>query len=168
MKQLFSTFAILLMAVLVNSANAQHKSLASVSPEFKYDATGSATNAADVNTKALKDFDRSFKDVANEKWYTVPDGFFASFNDNGIETKVAYDKKGTWHSTVRTLDETQLPFAIRDVVKSTYYDSKILVAYEIKHNDGVVYIIKTEDSKTLETLRVTDGGIEIIASNTKG
>ena len=168
MKQLFSTFAILLIAVMVNNANAQHKSFTSVSNELNYDAIGSAVNAADVSTKALKDFSRSFKNAANEKWYTVSDGFLASFNDNGIETKVAYNKKGVWHSTVRTLDETQLPFAIRDVVKSTYYDSKILVAYEIKHSDGVVYIIKTEDSKTLKTLRVIDGGIEIIASNTRG
>jgi hypothetical protein len=94
--------------------------------------------------------------------------FFASFSDNGIETKVAYDKKGIWHSTVRTLEESQLPFEVRDVVKRTYYDSRILVGYEIKHNDGIVYIIKTEDSKTLKTLRVANGEIEIIADNTKG
>ena len=168
MKQLFSTFAILLIAVLVNNANAQQKSLTSVSNEFNYDAIASATRAADVSTKALKDFSRSYKNAVNEKWYTVSDGFLASFNDNGIETKVAYNKKGVWHSTVRTLDETQLPFAVRDVVKSTYYDSKILVAYEIKHVDGVVYILKIEDTKTLRTLRIIDGGIEIIASNTRG
>src|SRR4051794_27358783 len=168
MKQLFSTFAILLIAVLVNNVNAQHKSLVSASTDFKYDAAGSAANATDVNSKALKDFSKSFKNVTGEKWYIVTDGFFASFNDAGIETKVAYDKKGTWHSTVRTLDETQLPFTVRDIVKRTYYDAKILVAYEIKHSDGLVYIIKTEDSKTLKTLRVINGEMEIIADNTRG
>ena len=167
MKKLLSTFVLLLFAVLCN-VNAQHKSLSSASNEFKYDATGNAMNVADVNTKALKDFNKSFKNVTSEKWYIVSDGFFASFSDNGIETKVAYDKKGIWHSTVRTLEESQLPFEVRDVVKRTYYDSRILVGYEIKHNDGIVYIIKTEDSKTLKTLRVANGEIEIIADNTKG
>ena len=162
MKQLFSTFAILLIAVLINNANAQHKSLASVN-DFRYDATGNAATAADVNEKALKDFDKSFRNVTNEKWYTVSDGFFASFNNNGIETKVAYDRKGNWHCTVRTLEESQLPFNVRDAVKRTYYDSKILVGYEIKHTDGIVYIIKTEDSISLKTLRVVNGEMEIIA-----
>ena len=168
MKQLFSTFAILLIAVLVNNTNAQHKSLASSSNEFKYDAVGNATNASGVNVKAVKDFSKSFKNVTGEKWYTVSDGFFANFNDKGIETKVAYDKKGIWHSTIRTLDDTQLPSDVRDVVKSKYYDSKILVGYEIKHNDGFVYIIKIEDTKTLKILRVTDGEIEIISDYTRG
>jgi len=66
------------------------------------------------------------------------------------------------------LDDTQLPSDVRDVVKSKYYDSKILVGYEIKHNDGFVYIIKIEDTKTLKTLRVTDGEMEIISDYTRG
>jgi len=165
MKQLFSTIVILLTAVVFDSAIAQHKSLSS------YDnptLNGSAVNASNVNMKALKDFSKSFKSVTGEKWYAVEDGFFASFSDNGIDTKVAYDKKGNWHSTLRTLDETQLPFAVRDNVKSVYYDAKILVGYEIKSRDGSVYIIKTEDSKTLKTLRVVDGNIEVISDNIRG
>ena len=67
MKKLLSTLVLLLFAVLCN-VNAQHKSLSSGSNEFKYDATGNAMNVADVNTKALKDFNKSFKNVTSEKW----------------------------------------------------------------------------------------------------
>jgi hypothetical protein len=167
MKQLFSTFAVLLITVLINNANAQHKSLATEN-NFRYDAAGKAATATDVNKKALKDFDKSFRNVANVKWYTVSDGFFASFYVNGIETKVAYDKKGNWHCTVRILEESQLPFEVRDGVKRMYYDSKILVCYEIKHTDGVAYIVKTEDNKSLKTLRVINGEVEIIGDYTRG
>jgi hypothetical protein len=168
MKKLLLTSVSLLFAVLVCKVNAQHQSLSSASNDFKYDATGNAANVADVNTKALRDFSKSFKNVTGEKWYTVSDGFFASFGDNGIETKVAYDKKGTWHCTVRTLEDAQLPSEIRDIVKSKYYDSKILVGYEIKHSEGIVYIIKTQDEKSLKTLRVVNGEMEIVSDYTRG
>jgi hypothetical protein len=174
MKQLFSTLTILLIsAIVLNSAHAQHKSLSSTHSQFKYDTavavnSGTAVDASAVNMKAVKDFSKSFKNVTNEKWYTAEDGFFANFNDNGIETKVAYDKKGIWHCTVRTLSEMQLPYDVRDVVKSKYYDSKILVGYEIKHSNSTVYIVKTEDGKSLKTLRVTDGEMEVITNNIKG
>jgi len=175
MKQIFSAFTVLLIAVTFNYAIAQDNSIAFNSPAFKYEFEIAMNNghlfgieSSNVNAKALKDFSKSFKNVTSEKWYAVEDGFFASFNEKGIETKVAYDQKGNWHCTVRTLDETQMPSDIKDQVKSTYYDSKILVVYEIKSHQATVYIIKTEDSKTLKTLRVADGDIEIIADNTRG
>ena len=172
MKQIFSTLAILVIAVLLNSLNAQDNSLAYNSPDLKntylYDNTNStAADARVISMKALRSFAKSFKNISGEKWYKVSDGFMASFSDNGIETKVAYDSKGIFHCTLRTLNETQLPFDVRDVVKSKYYDFKILVAYEIKH-DNTVYILKIEDSKTLKTLRVADGEMEIITDNIKG
>jgi len=52
------------------------------------------------------------------------------------------------------------------LVKSRYYDFKILVVYEIKH-DNTVYILKMQDAATLKTLRIADGEIEIIADNTR-
>ena len=91
----------------------------------------------------------------------------ANFKENEIETKVAYDQKGKWHCTVRTFGENQLPSDVRDLVKSRYYDYKILLVYEIRH-DNTVYILKIEDATTLKTLRVADGEIEIISDNSKG
>jgi hypothetical protein len=170
MKQIFSI--LLMIGVLANNAKAQDNSTAFNSQDPKniyfYDnANSTAADAAIVKMKALRDFARSFKHVTNEKWYEVEDGFFAHFNDNGIETKVAYDKNGVWHCTIRILNETELPFNVRDIVKSKYYDFKILVTYEIKHNSGTAYILKIEDSKTLKILRVVDGEMEIITDNIK-
>jgi hypothetical protein len=54
------------------------------------------------------------------------------------------------------------------VVKSRYYDFKILVAYEIEHNNSTTYILKIDDGKALKMLRVVDGEIEIITDNIKG
>jgi hypothetical protein len=169
MKKIFSTLAIL---VTIATANAQQdKAIAFNSPDVKKTILSTESSpkvdAADVNTKALKDFNKSFKNISGEQWYKVMDGFIASFKENEIETKVAYDQKGKWHCTVRTFGENQLPSDVRDLVKSRYYDYKILVIYEIRH-DNTVYILKIEDTSTLKTLRVADGEIEIISDNSKG
>jgi len=169
MKKIFSTLAIL---VTIATANAQQaKAIAFNSPDVQKTIlsteSSSKVDAADVNTKALKDFNKSFKNISGEQWYKVTDGFIASFKENEIETKVAYDQKGKWHCTVRTFGENELPSDVRDLVKSRYYDYKILVVYEIRH-DNTVYILKIEDTSTLKTLRVADGEIEIISDNSKG
>ncbi|HEY6979052.1 MAG TPA: PepSY-like domain-containing protein [Chitinophagaceae bacterium] len=172
MKQIIP-IAILLIVVSATNVNAQDNTVAFNSQDFKngysYDNSNSAAaNAATVNMRALRDFARSFKNAKNEKWYVAEDGFFANFTDNGVDTKVAYDKKGVWHCTIHTLNEDQLPFNVRNVVKSRYYDFKILVAYEIEHNNSTTYILKIDDGKALKMLRVVDGEIEIITDNIKG
>jgi hypothetical protein len=173
MKKIFSTLAILVTIASAKNANAQHeKAMAFNSPDIQKTVLLSTesspkVDAADVNPKALKDFNKSFKNIKPEQWYKVIDGFIADFKENEIETKVAYDQKGKWHCTVRTFGENQLPSDVRDLVKSRYYDYKILVVYEIRH-DNTVYILKIEDATTLKTLRVVDGELEIISDNSKG
>ncbi len=173
MKQIFLTLAIpAIITTSINASAQENNATAFNTPAIQKTLLlspegSSKVDAANVNVKAVKDFNKSFKNVTGEQWYEVSDGFIANFTQNGIETKVAYDQKGRWHCTVRTLTETQLPSDVRDLVKSRYYDSNILVVYEIRH-DNTVYILKIEDSKTLKMLRVADGEIEIITDNTKG
>ncbi|HXL55572.1 MAG TPA: hypothetical protein VN958_04895 [Chitinophagaceae bacterium] len=172
MKKIFSILAIFAIIITSKNAGAQQNNGTAFNAPIQNMLLFSTENspkadAADVNEKAVKDFTKSFKNISGEQWYKVSDGFIASFKENGIETKVAYDQKGRWHCTVRTSNESQLPSDVRDLVKSRYYDFKILVVYEIKH-DNTVYILKMEDASTLKTLRVADGEIEIIADNTRG
>jgi len=173
MKKIFSILITLVISATLNSVLARDNSAGFAAPgsENVYVRNNGASTERDANLvsmRVLRDFAKSFKSVTNEKWYKVSDGFMASFDDNGIETKVAYDRKGVFHCVLRTLNESQLPTDIRAIVKSKYYDFKILVAYEITHDSDPVYIFKIEDSKTLKMLRVADGEIEIVTDNTKG
>jgi hypothetical protein len=173
MKKIFSILITLAIAATLNSVFARDNSTGFNAPgsENIYLRDNEASTERDANLvsmRVLRDFAKSFKNVTNEKWYKVSDGFMASFDDNGIETKVAYDRKGVFHCVLRTLNESQLPTDIRAIVKSKYYDFKILVAYEITHDSDPVYIFKIEDSKTLKMLRVADGEIEVVTDNTKG
>lgn len=124
--------------------------------------------STDVNVKAVKNFTKQFGTNNIAKWYQTSEAFVAQFTSSGIETKVIYDIKGNWHSTLRIYSEDKMPFDVRDLVKSTYYDFSIMVVYEIKHADNVAYILKIEDSKTIKTLRVSDGNIEVLGDYTRG
>jgi hypothetical protein len=123
--------------------------------------------ANDVNIKAMRHFNKQFSSVTTEKWYKISDGIVASFTDNEVETKVLYDLKGNLHCTLRTYSESNLPFAVRDLVKSKYYDYNILVVYELTYPDSLTYILKIEDGKKIKTLKVTDGEMEVIGDYVK-
>ena len=128
----------------------------------------SELSATDVNAKAVKNFTKQFGGNKAAKWYQTSEAFVAQFNSNGTETKVIYDLKGNWHSMLRTYSEDKMPFDVRDLVKSTYYDFSIVVVYEITHADNITYILKIQDSKAIKTLRVKDGNMEVIGEYKRG
>jgi len=61
-----------------------------------------------------------------QKRHEASNVFIASFTDNGVDTKVVYQRSGNWHSMFRTYSEDKLPFDMRDLVKSEFYDYKIM------------------------------------------
>ncbi len=179
MKQIISKLVILFFAVvashLTGLAQANQNSFAN-NPDFFANAVlmfanekdFSETHRNDINIKAVRNFIRLFENVTNKKWYTVSDGYFASFTKDEVETKVAFDAKGNWHCTLTTYNENQMPHDIRDMVKSRYYDFNIMVAYEIRHERGIVYIIKISDATKIKTLRIIDDEIEVTGNYTRG
>ena len=98
MKKLIS--AIALAATVSFGAGAQAQSVAYNAPVLKNASIPSEVNKGDasisysaVNMKVMRDFSKRYTDGKGEEWHRVNDGLIASFVENGIETKVAYDKK---------------------------------------------------------------------------
>jgi hypothetical protein len=179
MKKIFLTSVITSVVILSSTAFGFSQS---DNKEFAYQSAKIEDNIAkfisldaaselssnEVNVKAVKNFTKQFGTNNTAKWYQTSDAFVAGFVENGIETKAIYDLKGNWHSMLRTYSEDKMPFDVRDLVKSTYYDYNIMVVYEITHPDNVTYILKIEDSKKIKTLRVTDGNMEVIGDYKRG
>lgn len=126
------------------------------------------THINNISIKAVRHFITSFKDVANLKWYTISDGFIASFTKDSIETKVVYDKEGAWHCTLNAFSENRMPSDIRDMVKRKYYDFNILIVYEIEYPNGKTYIIKIGDKSKIKILKILNGEIEVVGDYRKG
>ena len=165
MKKLFS--AIALATAVLSGAGAQAQSMAYNAPILKIASIPSEVNKGDAS-KVMRDFIKRYTDGKGETWHQVNDGLIASFVENGIETKVAYNKKNTWCWAMRILDETQLPFEVRDIVKSKYYDFNIVIAFEINYESGVTYVVKIKGKTQLKVLKIHDGEMEVTEDYTRG
>jgi len=116
---------------------------------------------SDIRAKAVRNFVRSYKNVSNEKWYNVQNGFVAMFILDDINYRVDYDKKGNWLYTMRTYDENKLPPDVRHLVKSSYYDYNITVVQEIEiPMETFTYVVHLEGKTKLINLRVSNGEMD--------
>lgn len=113
-----------------------------------------------ISTRALKDFTKTFKKTADVGWFVIKDGYLAEFKQDGITTKVYYDRKGRWVGNLRGYMEDKLPPNIRHLVKSTYYDYSINYVQEVTVGTNTVYLVKIEDKTSFKTIRVQDGEMD--------
>jgi len=175
---LASTATCIAVLAILNSGIAQKSAPAIVYHNTELPAAPSASTRSDyiatgeaaVNAKALKDFRKSFTGASNAKWFTVPAGFTTKFEQNGMEFRVDYDKKGRWSGTMKSYDEKKLPRDVRATVKSVYYDYSITWVREItvpEYPDIIVYIVHIEDEKCFKNLQVIDGEIHIMEAYDK-
>lgn len=115
----------------------------------------------DVNSRAARNFTKEYKNVSDEKWLILQDGFIAKFNLNDIEYMIAYNKKGNWVHAIRFYHETELSSDIRHIVKSTYYDYNIILIQEIeKPRNNLTYIIHLEGKTDWINLKINDEEME--------
>jgi hypothetical protein len=173
-KYLFAIAAgILPVLAISNTANAQSlnnvivdnirpiKINHSVFPEPK---STSIADLSTVNSKALKDFKKSYKKASNETWTKIDDGFTATFNADASRSVIYYNNKGHWTGSLKSYPENQLDKSVRALVKSTYYDFKINLVEEIETNEtaGVpTYIVYMEDKNNVKLIRVSNGEMDV-------
>lgn len=130
------------------------------------EVTSAELTVSEVNDRAMRDFTRAYKNVADVKWFNSETGQFASFSTNGTNTKVVYNVKGRRAYTIISYIEAKMDHDIRDLVKSKYYDAAIIGVHQFEFdNNRTVYAIKMLDHKSKPmTLKVSDGKIEDITT----
>lgn len=116
-----------------------------------------------INSRALKSFSKSFKNVADEKWTATSEGFVATFKTDDVRTFVYYNKKGAWAGSLKGYNENKMNRSLRDIVKRRYYDFTITYVDEVEtiDSDGKpTYVIHLGDEKNILLVRVNDGVME--------
>jgi len=81
---------------------------------------------------------------------------------DGIRTRVFYDRKGNCESMIRDYSEDKLPYEIRHLVKSAYYDFSIYVINEVTIDRIRTYIVKIQNEVSLKTIMVANGEMVIL------
>ena len=159
------------MVLLVSTVATANGQLASnhVRPSGRFiisnkpEAENSFGFAGRVNPLVIRNFLKTYKDVSDEKWIEVKEGFVAMFNLNDMDYQVAYTKKGDLIRTIRSYNEDKMAPDVRHVVKSTYYDFEINRVHEIETpHDPITYVVQLVGKKELINLQIYDGEMELL------
>jgi hypothetical protein len=119
-------------------------------------------NAEDLNTNAVRDFSRNFKNVSNVKWTKSENGSSVYYQQEGVSGRTTYDAKGKREYTIRYFDEFRLPSDVRSELKSTYQDYTIGLITEVTRKDRQYYVVNVENDAEILTVQVADDGMNII------
>jgi hypothetical protein len=168
-KTAISGLAVIILSGIINTTHAQIEySVAKLdSPTSftrnKFSMSGEVKDFKDVNTKAERNFINSYKNATDIMWYFLNNGrSMVRFFDNGIQTKIFYDKKGNKADMIRYYTEDKLPNDVRHPVKSTYYDFNIFLVTEVTVGNQTAYLVKIKDKTCTKTIRVMNGEMAVI------
>ena len=148
-----------------NARHTQKMEPGGAMPNIGYDAPLTGRDAS--TTKSARNFWRLYGEGKNEKWYSLPGGSLAKFEDQGIGYRVIFDKKGNWVYTLKQYTEKELPVRVRAMVKSMYYDYPVAWVKEVNQSQSVVYLIHIENDREWKTIRVADDDMEVAEEFTK-
>jgi len=168
MKRILLPIAIFLMIASSNNSSAQSSNVA-LNLKSLISATliekASEAKVTEVNARAIRDFGRAFKNAPETKWFKTDKGYFASFSENGKNTKVVYDSRGQRNYSIISYPESKLNRQVRSRVKSVYFDATIIGVHQFEFDNKTIHVIKMLDQdSTPMTLAVTDEQIEDITT----
>lgn len=123
----------------------------------------------EINSKAVRNFIREYKNVAGAKWYKSANGsFVVYFSSENIKSWIYYDKNGDFEFMLRHYNEVKLPAEIRHRVKSNYYDFSIYHVSEIRYNGKTAWYVTIEDKTCWKKIKVLDSEMEVVEVYSKG
>lgn len=94
-----------------------------------------------ISIKAIRNFKKRYKNIDDEKWHEMPDGWRATFILEDVRYRLDYDIKGNWLHTIKYYTEKKLPLEVRRLVASSYLDYNIRTVEEIEIPKGSVFYI---------------------------
>ena len=122
-----------------------------------------ATDGFTINEKILKSFKQTFPDAEQVKWLEQADRYTVNFRENGILTKIDYDKDGNFISSLRYYTEKNLPINILCRLQKKYADKKVFGVTEMTSDATVEYYIKLEDDQNWITVKSNaDGNMQVV------
>jgi hypothetical protein len=122
-----------------------------------------AGNGYIINEKLLQNFKQTFPDAQQVKWLEQADKYTVNFTENGILTKIDYDKEGNFMSSLRYYSEKNLPVNILVKLQKKYADKKVFGVTELTTDTVVDYYIKLEDDRNWITVRSNaDGNMQVV------
>jgi len=116
-----------------------------------------------ISEKMLSSFKQTFPDAEQVRWLESTDRYTVNFKEDGILTKIDYDKDGNFISSLRYYSEKNLPINILCRLQKKYADKKVFGVTEMTSESVVEYYIKLEDQDNWITIKSSaDGNMQVV------
>jgi hypothetical protein len=107
-----------------------------------------------INEKLLKVFRDRFPHAERVIWNESVNYYEVSFVEEGILTRIAYEKSGDFAFSYRYYSEQNLPYYAVNILKKRYPGQTIFGVTEVSVISGVTYYIKLEGPKYWITVKL--------------
>jgi hypothetical protein len=128
-----------------------------------------AFKPGDIDKKVVQSFSKGFPAAQNISWRELDDSYVVSFVENGVRSKLRYQKDGTATEFTRFYQEENLPLNVQYKVKKKFPDKKIFgVTEDLEITEAGDYLtkdyfIKLEDDKSWITVKMDgDGRLSVV------
>jgi hypothetical protein len=122
-----------------------------------------ALNSKNFNEKLFRSFKETFPKAEQVIWTELPETYIVNFVENGIRSRIVYDKNGDFISSTRTYFARDLPYYVLICINKKYPEKRIFGVTEIASSGTIEYYIKMEDSKIWATIKVDgSGNLELV------
>jgi len=118
---------------------------------------------SNINEKLVRSFKETFPNAVQVMWTELPEAYLVNFVENGIRSRIVYDKNGNFLSSTRTYLSNDLPYYILISIKKKYPEKRIFGVTELASGTTTEYYIKMEDSKVWTTIKIDKcGNLELV------
>jgi hypothetical protein len=121
-----------------------------------------AWSGPEVQQLLHESFVHNFPNAEHVTWSDDTEGYTVSFTVNSILTRISYDRKGKFVSSLRNYSEQVLPFYITNMLKQKYPGNEIYGITEITSPTDINYFVKLEGPKHWITVRVDNDGDNMV------
>lgn len=89
-------------------------------------------DASNIPAAIKADFEKKFSGAMDVEWEIEEDGYEAEFEKDGVEMSANYDLNNAWTETEATINEKDLPAALKAGIQRSYPEYRIEKAESIR------------------------------------
>jgi hypothetical protein len=118
-------------------------------------------NPAYISTRILRNFNKTFENANDARWFVGNNFFLVGFNKNGRKSTALFSKNGGIIYNISYGSEKHLPYEEKKLMKTFYYDYNITSATEVSVKwDKIAWIVTATNGKKLIKVRFYLGNMD--------